>query len=45
VQSCNEESFGVLRNFETLEHVYLIVEKLFGPKHVRRFGGLTMRVT
>jgi len=43
VERSNDQVLRSYGNLETLEHVYLIIEKLFGPNRVHRVGSLTMR--
>jgi hypothetical protein len=43
VERSNDQVLRSYGNLETLEHVYLIIEKLFGPNRVHRVGALTMR--
>jgi serine/threonine protein kinase len=43
VERSNEQSPRAFGNLETLAHVGLLVEKLFGPNRVHRVGSLTMR--
>jgi serine/threonine protein kinase len=43
VERSNDQVLRSYGNLETLEHTYLIIEKLFGPNRVHRVGALTMR--
>jgi hypothetical protein len=43
VERSNDQVLRSYGNLETLEHIYLIIEKLFGPGRVHRVGSLTMR--
>jgi serine/threonine protein kinase len=39
----NDQTSISLGNLDTLNNVYFIIERLFGPNHVRRVGALTKR--
>ncbi len=43
VERWNDQTLRAFGNLETLEHVSLIIERLFGPNRVHRVGSLTMR--
>lgn len=43
VERCNDQNLRSFGSLDTLEHVCLIIERLFGPNRVHRFGGLSMR--
>jgi hypothetical protein len=43
VERWNDQTPRTFGTPDTLEHVYLVIEKLFGPNRVHRIGSLTMR--
>jgi serine/threonine protein kinase len=43
VERSNDQVLRSYGSLETLEHTYLIIEKLFGPNRVHLVGSLTMR--